>query len=333
LRKQGRLQARFRPVYSKDHCMKSIACTASTRLVPDAAPATDATTGLPQAPRMYCRVAAPASRKRERELYGARGYEMAIDDLATRLESISLARMSNVDKPYQYRQNLLHAAASADLPAVAAALLDGGARMEYADCSGATALHWALREENNNMALMLLDRGANADHVDNAGYTALILAVRNKSLPVVRRLLDCMSAAAINHLNVEGLSALHAAVLSGLGAMVDLLAKAGAKIDGRSPTGLGLTPLMTAVLAGQCSMTARLLALGAQVRLADNVDNTALHYAVARGFEQIAYQLLCAGAQVDCINTEGTSPVQLALAIGPASMAQLLVGSAAEHLG
>lgn len=313
--------------------MKSTACTASARLVHDGAPPPDAITGVAQPPRIYCRVAEPASRKRERESYGVRGYEMAIDDLATRLESISLARMSNVDKPYQYRQTLLHAAAPANLPAVAAALLDGGARLEYADCSGATALHWALREENSNMALMLLDRGANADHVDNAGYTALILAVRNRSMPVVRRLLDGLPTAAINHLNVEGLSALHAAVLSGRGVLVDLLAKAGAEIDCRSPTGLGLTPLMTAVLAGQCSMTARLLGLGAQVRLADNVDNTALHYAVARGFEQIAYQLLCAGAQIDCINTEGATPLQLALAIGPASMAQLLLDSAAEQLG
>lgn len=313
--------------------MKSIACTASARLVPDAAPAPDAPNGLPQPRRMYCRVAAPASRKRERESYGPRGYEMAIDELATRLESASLAGMSNVNRPYQYRQTLLHAAASANLPAVAAALLNDGARLEYVDCSGATALHWALRDENNNMALMLLDRGANAGHVDNAGYTALILAVRNKSLPVVRRLLDGMPTAAINHLNVEGLSALHAAVLSGRGVLVELLAKAGADIDCRSSSGLGLTPLMTAVLAGQCSMTARLLALGAQVRLGDNVDNTALHYAVARGYQSIAYQLICAGAQINCVNTEGTSPLQLALAFGPASMAQLLLGSAAGQDG
>ena len=76
-------------------------------------------------------------------------------------------------------------------------------------------------------------------------------------------------------------------------------------------------------------MTTRLLVLGARVSLGDNADNTFLHHAVARGLEQIAYQLICTGVQTECVNTEGTCPLQLAVSIGPAGMARSLLGSAA----
>jgi ankyrin repeat protein len=134
-----------------------------------------------------------------------------------------------------------------------------------------------------------MDRGA--DQILDIGTTPLLRAARGADLPAIERLIA-------------------------KGALVDL------------PQQAGITPLMAAVGAGASATDTRgkfrteidaletadaLLAAGADIGARDERGRTALHYAAAAGFSDVAKRLVERGADLAAKDVDGVTPVDAAL--------------------
>ena len=62
-------------------------------------------------------------------------------------------------------------------------------------------------------------------------------------------------------------------------------------------TKTGIPPLIIAAREGNADFTKLLIASGADVNIADNLQHTALHYAAERGYNPIVEMLLASGAE------------------------------------
>lgn len=90
----------------------------------------------------------------------------------------------------------------------------------------------------------------------------------------------------------------------------------------------GLTALLAAArdsYAGRIEAVMTLLANGADANLADEADNTPLHFAALTREAGIAQSLLDAGARLDAVNREGMTPLALACEAGNWGVAEFLL--------
>ena len=237
-------------------------------------------------------------------------------------------------------------------PVVTALLLDAGARIDDSAPEGGTALLLAAEGESSiagkdfkrtlypsgheDTAILLVDRGANLDAADEFGHTALHLAVRKGK----HRLISALIAHRANltarmtrdeiplpgDFNArDGLAGATpfflAAAASDLEAM-RMLAAAGA--DPNMRNAIGVTPLMVAVGAHQyesrlppeSQMIAAVtlcIKLGNSVNAADQGGQTAAHYAVQMGVDEVLTFLIEHGAKPDAADRRGRTPLDVAV--------------------
>jgi ankyrin repeat protein len=132
-----------------------------------------------------------------------------------------------------------------------------------AEPDGTTALHWAVRNDDQEIAQLLLRAGAKATTANRYGVTPLSLAAGNASAR-----------------------------------LVELLLAAGADVNTTLPQ--GETVLMTAARSGNPDVVASLLAHGANVDAQDDrLGETALIWAAAHDHPRIVRLLVEHGAWVD----------------------------------
>ncbi len=171
----------------------------------------------------------------------------------------------------------LLAALSAPREDMIAALLDAGALVELRRTKdGATALHLAAGRNTSDHAVALLQAGADATCRNNEGQTPFHLAAADGRIAVLQAMID------------------H-----------------GVDIDARNAS--GHTPLHTAVIKKQIDCVKILLAAGATVDapMPDMYDETALMAAARRGYDEIAIELLVAGADALAQNKSGQTAADL----------------------
>ena len=87
-----------------------------------------------------------------------------------------------------------------------------------------------------------------------------------------------------------------------------------------------MTPLMMACLSGHPAAVEILIAGGAQVNAHDCVGRTALWFAALASDLHLARRLLSAGANPLIADSEGWSPVDLAIELGERRMISLFTG-------
>jgi uncharacterized protein len=137
---------------------------------------------------------------------------------------------------------------------------------------GATALHWAVNEDDLDTVSLLIQAGANVKAKDRYGFTPLYFASTNGSAAVIRMLLD-----------------------------------AGA--DPNAADAGGETALMTAMRSGNIDAVKALLQDGADVKAKDAVtQQTALMWAVRSNFPAAVEILLEYGAEVNARTRTGKTP-------------------------
>ena len=128
----------------------------------------------------------------------------------------------------------------------------------------------------------------------------------------------------------DGQTALHFAARHGLTSLVEPLLAAGAQLeawDGR----VEATPFLDACAAGHEGMALTLLAAGADARAVDNLGETALHLAAAKGLASLVARLLAVGVDLEAKDTFfDMTALAKACVIGHEAMALALLAAGAD---
>lgn len=125
-------------------------------------------------------------------------------------------------------------------------------------------------------------------------------------------------------------TALHLAAENGHAEIVDILIKAGADVDALDRW--GCTPLHAAVWNVQSVIAKNLVRNGANVLLKnDDCQETALYHAAMRGFDPDCVTFLIEnGADVNCVNNFGRTPLHTAAKHGHMRVAEILIEHGAK---
>ena len=127
----------------------------------------------------------------------------------------------------------------------------------------------------------------------------------------------------VNARNQEGRTLLYGATFLGRKDVVELLLAYGADVNARK-TGEDWTPLLYAVFLEQGAIVELLLANGADVNARFASGSTALHFAAARGRQDLTNSLLAKGADVNAKDNEGQTPLAVAEEEGHTELVELL---------
>ena len=178
------------------------------------------------------------------------------------------------------------------------------------DMTADTPLLTALALPRDEMIAPLIDAGAFIEtRREKDGATALHLAAgRNNAAPALALL---MAGADATLTNKEGQTPLHAAVEYGRVDVVQAMIDHGVDVD--MPSRDGYTALHTAVIKKQLDSVKLLLAAGARVDaiMPDMNGETALMAAARRGYDEIAVELLVAGADALAQNKNAQTAADL----------------------
>jgi ankyrin repeat protein len=195
--------------------------------------------------------------------------------------------------------------------------------------SGRTALHWAARENRTEIIDLLLAAKADANSPDRTGKGPLTLAAETGSIDA-EKLLLAKGASVTNRDTIGGTALIWACGL-GTGESVRVLLDAGA--DANITDVNGLTPLIWAAGIGKPESVAILLERNPNLPLEvkDGVTgDTALMRAVRSGKIESVRMLINRKADVNTVNKQGYSPVQLAAMSGTAEKVKLLIEAKAD---
>ncbi|GIG55149.1 ankyrin repeat domain-containing protein [Demequina activiva] len=197
------------------------------------------------------------------------------------------------DRPLD--EQLAEALRAGDAALVALAV-EAGADPGLEVASGTTALMAAVIRDDAALVDVLLDAGADPAAVGSSGYTALHHAAANDVDPAIIASLASAGAPfdVFATTSVNG-SPLHLAAYDGNVRAVQALIEAGAPIDLPNP-GFGASAIFVAAFANHPDVIETLALAGANVNLVEADGDTALDVALASGHEEAAAALRQYGA-------------------------------------
>ncbi|XP_046452784.1 putative ankyrin repeat protein RF_0381 [Daphnia pulex] len=220
-----------------------------------------------------------------RDAYGKSALQLAVTT-TMKAEIINLllahpkVKIDDVDRD---GHTALHLAASVSNVIAVQKLLENGANPTIYDKEGLSPLHVAVGERDGNeiIDLLLAHDKVNVDDVNEFGETALHAAAYASNVIAVKRLIE--KGANPNLFDKDDLSPLHVAALQNNGnPMIDLL------LEAQKVNGMG------------------------DVNYRNGCGWTALHYAAESSNEITAEHLIVKGADVNCRDNNGITPLYLA---------------------
>lgn len=196
--------------------------------------------------------------------------------------------------------------------------------------SSPDALHVAVRSGNFEEVKHLIAAGAEVNARDALGSTPLLVAAWSGNTEIARFLVT--HGADVNAIQPETRSTpLEYAVLTGRPLMLELLLKAGARVDTRYRD--NQTVLHLAAAGGNPEIVSPLLTAGADIGCADVNGNTALDQAVLHGQAGIVSLLIAHAADVKRVRPlDGRGPLHEACIKGFPNLVQPLIDAGADPL-
>ncbi len=203
------------------------------------------------------------------------------------------------------------AASEAEVLSGAQLLLDHGANIDLRNKTGQTALHLASQRGRLDFMELLLNRGAMVDVPDNDGFTPLHLAISKMERRATELLLK--NGANIDLQNNKRQTALHLALQHSHPNIIPLLLENGANVDAQDDD--GSTPLHRAISRADVELSRVQLLLDryTNINLRNNKGQTALHLASQHGRLNVMRLLLEDGADVDALDSGGSTPLHQAI--------------------
>ena len=225
--------------------------------------------------------------------------------------------------PYD-KDTILHLACDirAD-PRIAKRLIDANVNVNIRDSDSKTPLHIAAKNQNAAIVRMLIEEGAEIDAVDVDGYTPLTFSITDRHHTQLSwNILHCESIRLLIDENADVMhcteylsTPLHVAAASGQRDVVVLLIKNGAVIDALDIE--RRTPLNQAIRVGEREVVYDLLELGASPNQCNNDDlSTPLHQAAIFDNPYVIYTLVDHGADLYARDTNGRTPLEVAISYG-----------------
>ncbi|XP_065647593.1 palmitoyltransferase ZDHHC17 isoform X2 [Hydra vulgaris] len=190
-----------------------------------------------------------------------------------------------------------------------------GVDINQPDSENVYMLHWAAINNRLEIVQYYLSKGAQVDKLGgNLNATALHWAIRQGLLDMTILLINNGADPLIE--DSEGCSCLHVAAQLAHSSIVAYLIAKGLDVDLLDKN--GMTPLMwSAYRSFSVDPTRLILNFGASVNFADSKhNNTALHWAILSSNTNVIVPLLQAGANIDCKNLQGQTPLTLAMERG-----------------
>jgi ankyrin repeat protein len=233
-------------------------------------------------------------------------------------------------------------------------LLQQKAGVNIAQADGTTALHWAARWDDLEMARTLIRAGANPQATNRNGATPMFLATVNGNAPMIELLLGAGVDPNTPVLS-RGETALMMAARTGKVEAVTLLIKQGAKVNATESL-RGTNALMWAAEQGHVAVVRYLLENGADVRTQSSVIRpirrnglgfarpgpdgqgtgdpmgglTALLFAARQGSLETVHVLVSAGADVNQVSADESSPLLVAVQNGNYEIGRFLLDQGAR---
>ncbi|XP_075856878.1 ankyrin repeat and SOCS box protein 3 isoform X5 [Microcebus murinus] len=199
----------------------------------------------------------------------------------------------------------------------------------YSDTCSTVGL--AAREGNVKVLRKLLRKGRSIDVADNRGWMPIHEAAYHNSVECLRMLIhaDSSSENYIKAKTFEGFCALHLAASQGHWKIVQILLEAGA--DPNATTLEETTPLFLAVENGQIDVLRLLLRHGANVNGSHSMCGwNSLHQASFQENAEILKLLLKKGANQECQDDFGITPLFVAAQYGKLESLSILISSGAN---
>ena len=191
-------------------------------------------------------------------------------------------------------------------------LIIEGVNLKGSDSFGCTALHWAAQRGDVNIAKILLDSQTNdVNCIDDEGKTPLHFSVIVGHLDMVKFLIE--RGADVDAVAGDGTTPIFHAVMEYSPEFILTLAEYDCKMNVSDE--YGSTPLHRAVETGDINVVCALFkskTIDVDFTNAKCRKNTALHLAAEKDYDEIANYLIDNGANLEALNEDGETPLQVA---------------------
>jgi len=219
---------------------------------------------------------------------------------------------------------LLHAAVRWNAKDSASTLISRGIDINAHSANGNTPLHDAVAI-GGDIEQLLITQGANLEVRNIEGNTPFMEAARAGFISSIERL--ALSGADTTTRNIKGDTPLHLAVAAERYDLVNLLLRSGASIHARNTSAmtpfrisLGISPRMVSGLLTKD-----------RINVPDDMGSSALHIALQeKAPPEIIRAIINQGSRVNTVDSNGKTPLRLAVDTGQFISAKLLADAGAD---
>jgi len=203
-------------------------------------------------------------------------------------------------------------------------ILENNALIDARNSDGDTALHIAVRMNQQENGEFLISRGASIFSVNSAGESPLYLALSNPN-GIREWIINPNTIIAGDGL---GNNMLHYAAQWGLNNAIPVIIKYGISVNDGNAT--GETPLFFAAKTDSVMTIKTLLDNNANLQARDTQGNSVLHAAVRWNAEKSASFFISSGIDINVYSLNGNTPLHDAVSLGISEIETLLIKEGAN---